>query len=60
MDVLEFEKDEVVERVLTDGRNCKADLADILIAHSAQASGCDAEITFDKGAAELSFFSLLK
>jgi len=60
MTVLEFEKDEVVERVLTDGRNSKADLADILIAHSAQSCGCDAGITFDKGAAKLSFFSLLK
>ncbi len=53
------EKDNVIERVLTDGRNCKADLADLLIAHAAQASGCESGITFDKAAAKLPFFRLL-
>lgn len=60
MPVFEFEKDEVVERVLNDGRKSKADLADLLIAHSAQSCGCDSGITFDKGAAKLPFFSLLQ
>ena len=60
MPVFEFEKDEVVERLLRDGRKYTADLADILIAHSAQLCGCDSGITFDKRAAKLSFFSLLK
>jgi predicted nucleic-acid-binding protein len=60
MPVFEFEKDEVVERLLSDGRDGRADLADILIAHSARACGCDAGITFDRDAAKLSFFSLLK
>jgi predicted nucleic-acid-binding protein len=60
MPVFEFEKDEVVERVLNDGRKSKADLADLLIAHSAQSCGCDGGITFDKGAAKFPFFSLLQ
>ena len=60
MSVFEFEKDEAIERVLTDGCRCKADMADILIAHSARSCGCDGGITFDKNAAKLAFFNLLK
>jgi len=60
MPVLEFEADGVIERLLNDGGKCKADLADILIAHSAQAAGCESGITFDKDAARLPFFSLLR
>ena len=60
MPVFEFEKDGVVEHILNTGRSSKADLADILIAYSAQSCGCSAGITFDKAAAKLSFFSLLK
>ncbi len=60
MPVFQFEHEDVIERLLADGRNCKADLADILIAHSARAGGCDAGITFDKNAAKLPFFRLLK
>ena len=60
MPIFEFERDDVLHRVLSDGRNCRADLADLLIAHSAQASGCDCGITFDKDAAKLLFFRLLR
>lgn len=60
MPVFEFEKDEVLEHMVSDGRNGNADLADIIIAHSAQSCGCDAGITFDRRAAKLPFFSLLK
>ena len=61
MPVFSFEKDEVVERVVNDGRRfSKADLSDILIAHSARSCGCDNGDTFDKGAATLPFFALLK
>ncbi len=60
MPVFEFEKDDAIERLLADGRKYKADLADIFIANSAQACGCDTGITFDKGASKLPFFSLLK
>jgi predicted nucleic-acid-binding protein len=60
MPVFEFEADRVIEGLLKDAPRCKADLADILIAHSAENSGCDAGITFDKGASKLAFFNLLK
>ena len=60
MSVLEFEGSEVIERLLADGSEYGADLADILIAHSARAQGCESGITFDKEAAKLSFFTLLK
>jgi predicted nucleic-acid-binding protein len=61
MRVFSFEKDEVIERLVNDGRRFKkADLSDILIAHSAQSCGCGKGDTFDKGAAKLPFFDLLK
>ena len=60
MPVLEFEGDRAVEGLLDDGAKSKADLADILIAHAATASGCGSGITFDKGAARLPLFELLK
>ena len=60
MPVFDFEADSVVEGLLNDGLKYRADLADILIAHSAEATGCDTGITFDKSAAKLPFFSLLK
>ena len=60
MPVFEFEADNVIEGLLNDGPEYKADLADILIAHSAHGSGCESGITFDKTAAKLPFFALLK
>ena len=60
MPVFEFEADDVVESVLHDGQKNKADLADLLIAHVAKRSGCSAVITFDRGAAKLPLFELLK
>ena len=60
MPVFDFEADAAIERLLNDGPKCKADLADILIAHSAQGAGCESGITFDKEAARLPFFSLLE
>jgi len=60
MVVFVFEADKVIDSLLVDGTKTKADLADIMIAHAAQASGCEACITFDKTAAKLAFFTLLK
>ena len=60
MPVFEFEADRVIEGLLNDGPKYSADLADILIAKSAEISGCDGGMTFDKSAARLPFFSLLK
>jgi predicted nucleic-acid-binding protein len=59
MAVLEFEAGPVVQDVLAEGRRCRADLSDLLIAHSAEANGCDAGLTFDRRAAKLPFFRLL-
>jgi predicted nucleic-acid-binding protein len=60
MPVFEFQANGVVECLLADGAAYSADLADILIAHSARALGCESGITFDKGAAKLPFFNMLK
>ena len=60
MPVFTFERDEVVQALLTDGRKSKADFADILIAHAADANGCEGGLTFDKQAASLSFFQILR
>jgi predicted nucleic-acid-binding protein len=60
MPIFEFQGNEVVERLLADGAEYSADLADILIAQSARALNCESGITFDKGAAKLPFFNLLK
>jgi len=60
MAVLEFEGAETLQNVLRDGRRSNADLADLLIAQCASASGCDAVLTFDKGAAKQPFFHPLK
>lgn len=60
MTVFDFEADGVVERFLADGGKYKADLADILIAYSARAKGCENGLTFDKVAAKLPFFTILK
>lgn len=60
MPIFEFEANRVIEELLHDGPRYKAaDLADIMIARSAAASGCSGAITFDKGAAKLPFFDLL-
>ena len=60
MPVFDFEADEAIERLWNDGPKYKADLSDILIAHSSQTSGGESGITFDKGAAKLPFFNLLE
>jgi predicted nucleic-acid-binding protein len=60
MPVFEFQADGVIEGLLNDGPRYKADLADILIARSAHAAGCEGGLTFDKNAARLPFFALLQ
>ena len=60
MPVFDFEADSIVEGLLNDGPKYKADLTDIMIAYAAKTTGCEAGITFDKAAAKLPCFSLLK
>ena len=60
MPILEFEKDQVVQDLLTQGKNSGLDLSDLLIALAAKQCGCDTVITFDKKAAKHAYFQLLK
>ena len=60
MPILEFETDRVLTNLLLSGRKHKTDLSDLIIAHAAEASGCDEIITFDKKAARFRLFNLLK
>ena len=57
---LEFEADDVLERLISSAEKQKAELADLLIARVAEAAGCEAAITFDKRASRIPFFHLLK
>lgn len=59
MAIIQFEKEEVVDRWLARASETKADLADVLIALAAGACSCESCITFDKGAAKFGFFRLL-
>jgi predicted nucleic-acid-binding protein len=60
MPVFDFECESAVEGLIRNGNNVKADLSDVLIAHAAEAAGCETGLTFDKRAARLPFFQLLK
>lgn len=59
MPILEFEKVQVLQSLLAAGRKSNADLADLLIALTAQSCGCTSGFTFDKKAARFPFFRLL-
>ena len=59
MPILAFEKPNVLQRLLDEGRKSTADLSDLLIALAAQSSGCSSGLTFDKKAAKLPFFRLM-
>jgi len=59
MPILAFEKPNVLQRLLTEGRKSTTDLSDLLIALAAQSSGCSGGLTFDKKASRLPFFRLL-
>ena len=60
MPILEFEADDIVTGFMTQGRESKIDLSDLLIACSAQSAGSDSLLTFDKKASRYPFFQLLK
>jgi predicted nucleic-acid-binding protein len=59
MPILEFEKDQVLQNLLSEGKESNADLSDVLIALAAQSSGCNGGLTFDKKASKFPFFRLL-
>ncbi len=60
MPILDFEADQVLTSFLPSGRKGKTDLSDLLIAHVAEAAGCDGIITLDKKASRFHLFNLLK
>ncbi|MBT5832078.1 MAG: hypothetical protein HOH77_17965 [Candidatus Latescibacteria bacterium] len=45
---------------LSQARKTKMDLSDLLIAHSARASGCEYVLTFDRRASNSELFEKLK
>jgi len=59
MPIMKFEKEQVVQDMIFQGRNSRIELPDLLIALAAKSSGCDSVITFDKKAARYPLFSLL-
>ena len=60
MPILDFEADQVITSFLLSGKKHTTDLSDLLIAHTAEAAGCDEIITFDKKASRFRLFNLLK
>ena len=59
MPVLKFEQQSAIQGFIVSARDTKLGLADLLIAHSAQASLCQQVLTFDKKAATFKYFQLL-
>ena len=59
MRILTFEAEPVLQRVLSEGRSGTIDLADLLLAHAANVSGCDAVLSFDKKACRHPLYRLL-
>jgi predicted nucleic-acid-binding protein len=60
MPILEFEAQSAIRSFISLARENKTDLSDLLIAHHAKYSGCVPVITFNKRAAKLELFELLK
>lgn len=59
MPILEFERAQLLQELLSKGRDSHVELSDLLIALAAQSCGCSGGITFDKHASRLPFFRLL-
>lgn len=53
MPILKFEHQSALQQFIHAAQGNKYDLSDLLIAHSANAQGCEAVITFDKTASKL-------
>jgi len=60
MPVLDFEQQTVIRNFLGSSKSTSFDLADILIAQSADISGCISTLTFDKKASKFELFEYLK
>jgi len=60
MPILKFEHQSVLQQFTHAAQGNKYDLSDLLIAHSANAQGCETVITFDKKASKFNLFELIK
>ena len=60
MPILEFEAQSAIRSFVSSARETAIDLTDLLIACSAEYSGCECVITFDRRASKFRFFELLK
>lgn len=60
MPILKFDSETVVRHFLSEATSSNNDLSDVLIGCAARGAGCDAVVTFDKKAARLDLFELLK
>ena len=60
MPVLKFDQQIMMRQWFLSAQGNNFDLADLLIAHSAQKNGCEAVITFDKKAVKFSLFEFLE
>jgi len=59
MPILKFEHQSALQQLVYSGQGNKYDLSDLLIAHSANVSGCDSVLTFDKKASKFELFELM-
>jgi predicted nucleic-acid-binding protein len=59
MSIIEFEKIDTVQKLISVGRDSRADLDDLLIGLSAKDSGCESTVTIDRSAARSDLFELI-
>ena len=60
MPIFKFDQQSALQQLVHSAQGNKYDLSDLLIAHSANANGCEAVITFDKKASKFKLFELAK
>lgn len=60
MPILRFEQQTAIQKFILNSRKNNHDLSDVLIAHSAEAQGCESVLTFDRKASKYNLFELAK
>ena len=60
MPILKFEHQPAIQQWYQSAQKNKADLSDLLIAYTAKANHCSTVLTFDKKAAKVDVFELVK
>ena len=60
MSILQFENQHAIQQWCQAAHKNKADLSDLLIAYTAKANQCSTVLTFDKKAANVDVFELVK